>query len=121
MQWKTFDFFEVSEVRPPDDESKSFFESNEISCVCSGSESLFLGSSDGFVRIVSPSFKVLRTFQAHETGAILHMKQIEGTSLLVTLAVSLSHLSRHYLLLLIHYRKIYPMSPSSRCGPWINL
>lgn len=87
MQWKSFDFFEVSQVNSTDEESRSFFESNEISCVCSGSESLFLGSHDGFVRIVSPAFKILRTFQAHDTGSITHMKQVEGTSLLVTIAV----------------------------------
>jgi len=86
-QWKTFDFFEVSPVNPPDDESKAFFENNEISCVCSGSENLFLGSYDGIVRILSSSFKILRTFQAHDTGSITHMKQVEGTSLLVTIAV----------------------------------
>ncbi|TVY82243.1 Vacuolar protein-sorting-associated protein 11-like protein [Lachnellula suecica] len=87
--WKTFDFFEVSHVTPPDDESRVFFESNEISCVCSGSESLFLGSYDGTVRILSPSFKVVRTFQAYEAGSISHMKQVEGTSLLVTLSEDL--------------------------------
>lgn len=86
-QWKTFDFFDVSQVKAPDDESKAFFENNEISCVCSGSESLFLGSYDGVVRILSPAFKVLRTFHAHDTGSITHMKQVEGTSLLVTIAV----------------------------------
>ncbi|CZR52178.1 related to PEP5 protein [Phialocephala subalpina] len=89
--WKTFDFFEVSQVKPPDDESKSFFENNEISCVCSGSDSLFLGSHDGFVRILSPTFKVLRTFQAHDTGSITHMKQVEGTSLLVTISEDISN------------------------------
>ncbi|KAL3421512.1 Vacuolar protein sorting-associated protein 11-like protein [Phlyctema vagabunda] len=88
--WKTFDFFEVSEVKPPDDESRLFFESNEISCVCSGSDSLFLGSHDGQVRILSPTFKILRTFQAHDIGSITHMKQVEGTSLLVTIAEDLS-------------------------------
>ncbi|EHK98935.1 putative Vacuolar protein sorting-associated protein 11 like protein [Glarea lozoyensis 74030] len=30
--WKTFDFFEVSQVTPPDEDGKSFFDSNEISC-----------------------------------------------------------------------------------------
>ncbi|KUJ12242.1 vacuolar protein sorting protein-like protein [Mollisia scopiformis] len=89
--WKTFDFFEVSQVKPSDDESKSFFENNEISCVCSGSDSLFLGSYDGFVRILSPTFKVLRTFQAHDTGSITHMKQVEGTSLLVTISEDISN------------------------------
>jgi hypothetical protein len=92
LQWKTFDFFEVSQVNPPDDESKAFFENSEISCVCSGSENLFLGSYDGIVRILSPSFKVLRTFQAHDTGSITHMKQVEGTSLLVTIAVRILQL-----------------------------
>ncbi|KAG4437262.1 hypothetical protein IFR05_007239 [Cadophora sp. M221] len=89
--WKTFDFFEVSQVNPPDDESRSFFDNNEISCVCSGSESLFLGSHDGVVRILSPSFKILRTFQAHETGSITQMKQVEGTSLLVTISEDISN------------------------------
>ncbi|KAF4634433.1 hypothetical protein G7Y89_g3673 [Cudoniella acicularis] len=89
VKWKTFDFFEVSQVKPPEDDSKSFFENNEISCVCSGSESLFLGSYDGIVRILSPSFKVLRTFQAYDVGSITHMKQVEGTSLLVTISEDL--------------------------------
>lgn len=89
--WKTFDFFEVSQVKHPDDESRSFFENNEISCVCSGSENLFLGSSDGVVRIVNSSFKILRTFQAHDTGSITYMKQVEGTPLLVTIAEDLSN------------------------------
>ncbi|TGO52457.1 hypothetical protein BCON_0141g00300 [Botryotinia convoluta] len=89
--WKTFDFFEVSQVKPPDDESKSFFENNEISCVCSGSENLFIGSYDGIVRILSSNFKILRTFQAHDVGSITHMKQVEGTSLLVTIAEDLSN------------------------------
>ena len=86
-QWKTFDFFEVSQVTAPDDETKSFFDNNEISCICSGSENLFVGSFDGTVRILSSKFKVLRTFQAHDSGSITHMKQVEGTSLLVTIAV----------------------------------
>lgn len=70
-----------------DDETRIFFESNEISSVCSGSDSLFLGSYDGYVRIVGPSWKVVRSFQAHDTGSITHMRQVEGTSLLVTVAV----------------------------------
>jgi len=90
VQWKTFDFFEVSQVKPPDDESKSIFENNEISCVCSGSENLFIGSYDGTVRILSSNFKILRTFQAHDVGSITHMKQVEGTSLLVTIAVRIN-------------------------------
>lgn len=107
-QWKTFDFFEVSQVNPPDDESRSFFDNNEISCVCSGSESLFLGSHDGVVRILSSSFKILRTFQAHDTGSITHMKQVEGTSLLVTISVCIYGMGGNTSL--IFYRKIFPMS-----------
>lgn len=87
FQWKTFDFFEVSQIKPPDDESISTLENNEISCVCSGSDNLFLGSYDGIVRILSSNFKVQRSFQAHEVGSITHMKQVEGTALLVTIAV----------------------------------
>ena len=108
MQWKTFDFFEVSQLSAPDDESKSFFENNEISCACSGSENLFLGSYDGVVRILSSTFKILRTFQAHDTGSVTHMKQVEGTSLLVTIAVGVS--ATMTAPVLMYYRKISRMS-----------
>jgi hypothetical protein len=65
--------------------------------VCSGSDSLFLGSYDGTVRIVGPSWKVVRSFCAYDGGSgaaggavnITHMWQVEGTSLLVTVAVGL--------------------------------
>lgn len=87
MQWKAFDFFDVNQVRLADDETRAFFESNEIASVCSGSDSLFLGSYGGFVRIVGSSWKIVKSFQAHDVGTITHMRQIEGTSLLVTVAV----------------------------------
>lgn len=87
-QWKSFDFFDVSQVKlAEDDETRAFFDSNEISSVCSGSDSLFLGSSDGHVRIVGPSWRIVRSFQAHEGIRISHMRQVEGTSLLVTVGV----------------------------------
>ncbi|TDZ17425.1 Vacuolar protein sorting-associated protein 11-like protein [Colletotrichum orbiculare MAFF 240422] len=90
FQWKAFDFFDVTQVRLADDETRLFFESNEIASICSGSDSLFLGSYDGYVRIVGSSWKVIRSFQAHDVGTITHMRQIEGTSLLVTVAEDLS-------------------------------
>ncbi|KAF4820547.1 Vacuolar protein sorting-associated protein 11-like protein [Colletotrichum siamense] len=90
FQWKAFDFFDVAQVRLADDETRAFFESNEIASVCSGSDSLFLGSYDGFVRIVGSSWKIVKSFQAHDVGTITHMRQIEGTSLLVTVAEDLS-------------------------------
>ena len=90
-QWKSFDFFDVNPVKLGDDETRNFFESNEISSVCSGSDSLFLGSFDGYVRIVGTSWKVVRAFVAHDAGSITHMRQVEGTSLLVTVAVGDNH------------------------------
>lgn len=59
--------------------------------MCSGSENLFLGSNDGYVRIFSQAFKIVRTFKAHDTGSITHMKQVDGTALLVTIAEDLSN------------------------------
>lgn len=70
-----------------DDETRNLFESNEISCATSGSENLFLGSYDGFVRIVNSGWKVVQSFRAHDVGAVTHMRQVEGTALLVTVAV----------------------------------
>ena len=86
-QWKSFDFFEVAHVSLPDQDTRQLLESSDISSVCAGSDSLFLGSRDGIVNIVGKSWKVLRRFQAHESGGITHMHQVEGTSLLVTVAV----------------------------------
>lgn len=52
----------------------------------SGSESLFLGTQDGRVHILSSTFKLIRTFTAYEAGTpIAHMKQVNGTALLVTI------------------------------------
>lgn len=87
-QWKSFDFFDATPVRLADDETRNIFESNETSCVTSGSGNLFLGSYDGFVRIVSSGWKAVQSFRAHDAGAVTHMRQVEGTSLLVTVAVS---------------------------------
>ncbi|KAG7104772.1 Vacuolar protein sorting-associated protein 11 like [Verticillium longisporum] len=90
ISWRAFDFFDVSRVRLADDETRLFVESNDISKICSGSDSLFLGSYDGYVRIVGASWKIVRSFQAHD-AAITHMRQIEGTSLLLTIAEDLSN------------------------------
>jgi len=62
-----------------------------VTCVASGSDNVFFGSSDGIVRILSQAFKTIRTFKAHETGSITHMKQVQGTALLVTIAEDLSN------------------------------
>lgn len=52
---------------------------------------MFLGSHDGSVHILSKAFKRVRSFQAHETGSVTHLKQVEGTSLLVTVAEDMSN------------------------------
>lgn len=81
----------MQQVQLRDDETRAFFESNAIASVCSGSDSLFLGSDDGYVRIIGPSWKIVRSFQAYDGGArITHMRQVEGTSMLVTIAEDLS-------------------------------
>lgn len=89
LQWRSFDFFDTTQIKLADDDTRAFFESsgNDIASVCSGSDSLFLGSYDGTVRIVGPSWKVVRSFRAYDDAAtVTHMRQVEGTSLLVTVA-----------------------------------
>lgn len=39
--------------------------------------------------MVSSTFKIVQSFKAHDAGSITHLKQIEGTSLLVTIAEDL--------------------------------
>ncbi|KAL6719443.1 Vacuolar protein sorting-associated protein 11 [Lecanora helva] len=89
--WKILNFFEVAEVNLPDEDSSSIFDSNELSCLCSGSDNLFVASNDGHVRILSQTFRVLRTFKAHESGTITNIRQVEGTSLLITISEDLSN------------------------------
>jgi vacuolar protein sorting-associated protein 11 len=78
-------------VTPGDDEARAFFTSNEVSSVTSGSGNLFFASFDGYVRIVGQSWKIARSFRAHDAGSITHMRQVEGTSYLVTVAEDLSN------------------------------
>ncbi|OJK01434.1 hypothetical protein ASPACDRAFT_77179 [Aspergillus aculeatus ATCC 16872] len=85
--WKAFNFFDVSSVKLPE-ESSSILGSDILS-LCSGSSHTFLGSNDGFVHIISSSFKLVRSFKASETGSIAHIKQIDGSSLLLTIAEDL--------------------------------
>ncbi|KAJ3498405.1 hypothetical protein NLG97_g1152 [Lecanicillium saksenae] len=90
ISWKSFDFFDISQVALPEAEATQLFESNNVSSICAGSDSLFLGSSDGSVSILGKNWKVVNTFQAHDAGQVTHMRQIEGTSILVTVAEDLS-------------------------------
>ncbi|KAL3479301.1 hypothetical protein BJX99DRAFT_222343 [Aspergillus californicus] len=85
--WKAFNFFDVSPVKLPEDSSSLF--NSDTSCLCSGASNLFLGTTDGFVHTVSSSFKVVQSFRASDNGSITHIKQLEGTSLLVTVAEDL--------------------------------
>ncbi|KAI5787116.1 hypothetical protein EDC01DRAFT_617888, partial [Geopyxis carbonaria] len=68
----------------------------DITSLTVGSDNLFLGTSDGRVHVVSSSFKIVRTFSTYEAdydyrgGAITHLKQVEGTSLLATISEDLS-------------------------------
>ncbi|RKL01016.1 hypothetical protein BFJ68_g12515 [Fusarium oxysporum] len=90
ISWKSFDFFDVVQINIADDETRQLFEGSEISSVCAGSDSLFLGSFDGYVSIINKSWKIVKRFQAYEAGSITHMRQVEGTSLLLTVAEDMS-------------------------------
>ncbi|KAH7320829.1 hypothetical protein B0I35DRAFT_427861 [Stachybotrys elegans] len=90
ISWKSFDFFEVAQIALSDEETQQLISSNDISSLCTGSDSLFLGSNSGWVSIIGKTWKVVRRFQAHETGSITQMRQVEGTSLLVTVGEDMS-------------------------------
>ncbi|KAF9775477.1 hypothetical protein IL306_006421 [Fusarium sp. DS 682] len=78
--WKSFDFFDIAQINITDDETRQLFEGNEISSVCAGSDSLFLGSFDGYVSIINKSWKIVKRFQAYEAGSITHMRQEDMSS-----------------------------------------
>ncbi|KXG52766.1 Zinc finger, RING-type [Penicillium griseofulvum] len=83
----TFNFIDVSPVKLPEDSSSVF--SSDLSSICTGSANVFVGTTDGFVHTVSSTFRIVRSFKAHDTGSITHMRQINGTALLVTVAEDL--------------------------------
>ncbi|GAQ03110.1 vacuolar protein sorting-associated protein 11 homolog [Aspergillus lentulus] len=85
--WKAFNFFDVSSVKLPEDCS-SILKSG-LTSLSAGSSNLFVASTDGVVHTVSAGFKIVRSFKAADNGSITHMKQIEGTSLLITIAEDL--------------------------------
>ncbi|CAG7932361.1 unnamed protein product [Penicillium olsonii] len=84
--WKAFNFIDVSPVKLED---SSVFNS-DLSSICTGSANVFVGTTDGFVHIVSSAFRVVRSFKAYDDGSITHMRQISDTALLVTVAEDLS-------------------------------
>ncbi|TGZ85708.1 vacuolar protein sorting-associated protein 11 [Ascodesmis nigricans] len=96
--WKSFNFFTATPVKPADDPENAPppFEGADITSVTTGSDNLFIGTASGHVHVVNSSFKTVRTFAVAEddydqhSGAVTHMKQIEGTSLLVTIVEDLS-------------------------------
>ncbi|KAI5458190.1 hypothetical protein BGZ63DRAFT_392842 [Mariannaea sp. PMI_226] len=91
ISWKSFDFFDVTQIALPEEDTQQLFEGNEISSITTGSDSLFVGTHDGWVNIIGKAWNVIRRFQAHETGSITHMRQVEGTSILVTVAEDMSN------------------------------
>lgn len=57
----------------------------------SGSDSLFLGTSDGHVRILSKALTVTRTFQVSDNNAaVIYLRQIPDTAFLVSISEDLS-------------------------------
>ena len=65
---------------------------NNLVSIATGSESLFLGDSNGNVRILSRAFKVIRSFRAADsaTASVAQLKQVPNTSFLLTIAQDLS-------------------------------
>jgi len=90
--WKQFPFFSVSQVPIAADEDGDYIFSNDIRCLTTGSESLYLGTEQGTVRILSKAFRVLRSFQASDTpgAAVSHVRQIPGTTYLATISEDLT-------------------------------
>lgn len=67
-------------------------EQNDITSLTTGSDSLFLGDCNGQIRILSRALRVVRSFNAAESSShasVTHLKQIESTSLLVSITEDL--------------------------------
>ncbi|KAF8544496.1 hypothetical protein BDD12DRAFT_815447 [Trichophaea hybrida] len=96
--WKAFNFFTVTPIKTTEEPETAppLFQDVDITSLTTGSDNLFLGTSDSKVHVVNSSFKIVRTFSTFEGGftqgggAITHLKQVEGTSLLITVSEDLS-------------------------------
>ncbi|KIW34222.1 uncharacterized protein PV07_01014 [Cladophialophora immunda] len=90
--WKSFPFFDVSQIPVPADEDGSYVFDNDVVSLTTGADSLFLGTSVGSVRILSRALKVVRSFQASDASdaSITHLRQVPDTPFLVTVSENLS-------------------------------
>lgn len=62
-----------------------------MTCLTSGSDSLFLGTTDGHIRVLSKALTVVRTFRASDShAAVIHLRQIPDTAFLVSISEDLS-------------------------------
>lgn len=66
-------------------------QSTEFSAIRAGHSQLFVGGEDGRVHTLSESFKVHRSWQAHERGRVTQIRQPGTLALLVTVAEDLTH------------------------------
>ena len=104
--WKAFPFFTVAQVPVPADEdgayifevcssvrqsNRSWYVQNDLTCIATSTDFLFLGDDTGNVRQLSQAFKVVRTFQASDTpaAAIRQLKRIPETPFLVSISEDL--------------------------------
>ena len=61
-----------------------------MSCVSPGSDNIFAGTPDGIIHTLDKSFKSARSWKAHDAN-ISHIRHIEDTSYLLSLAEDLVH------------------------------
>ncbi|ETN42149.1 uncharacterized protein HMPREF1541_04090 [Cyphellophora europaea CBS 101466] len=89
--WKAFPFFTASKVPVPADEDGTYVFDNDVSCLTAGSDSLFLGTTDGHVRVLGKALNVTRSFKVSDgDAAVRHLRQVPDTAFLVTISEDLS-------------------------------
>ncbi|KAK5112638.1 hypothetical protein LTR62_003953 [Meristemomyces frigidus] len=89
--WKSFRFFDVTTVRLPDGDGSIALDQGKVSAISAGARNILVGTPDGTVHLLDHSFKSSRSWKAHDTGSVTHIKQVPDTSYLLTLAEDLSH------------------------------
>ncbi|RIB17075.1 hypothetical protein C2G38_2001460 [Gigaspora rosea] len=85
-QWRQFNFFDVQQVKDPNDPTKppAIFNKPDLSVNTSGRGNIILADSSGYVHIVDRSFNV-QSFLAYEGGRVSHMKQMKPKNILSTI------------------------------------
>ncbi|QIW99691.1 hypothetical protein AMS68_005209 [Peltaster fructicola] len=90
VSWKSFQFFEASQVRLPEDDGSLALDQGNVSAISAGSSTIFVGTPDGHIHSLDQTFKAAKSWRAHDAGSVVVIRQVAASSHLISIAETLS-------------------------------